>query len=163
MHQPIFIKRCCLIFCEKSKLPSSLHYAVRKIPTNVARDGELEKRGVRRGESRNGCLPPVGKFVRGEMRCIALSGTPVIQHANRHTLCQQYRTCVQPITSASLAAYCSASSARAEFLQRVRRLLTGGSLRPGARAKAPTASHHYSKTGFHLKPRQRSGDILRFF
>ncbi|MBQ9087284.1 MAG: hypothetical protein IJY46_00740, partial [Lentisphaeria bacterium] len=27
-------------------------------------------------------------------------------------------------------AYCSASSARAEFLQRVRRLLTGGSLRP---------------------------------
>ncbi|MBQ9087260.1 MAG: hypothetical protein IJY46_00610, partial [Lentisphaeria bacterium] len=29
-----------------------------------------------------------------------------------------------------LAAYCSASSARAEFLQRVRRLLTGGSLRP---------------------------------
>ena len=41
-----------------------------------------------------------------------------------------YCACVQPITSASLAAYCSASSARAEFLQRVRRLLTGGSLRP---------------------------------
>ena len=43
----------------------------RKIPTSVARDGELEKRGVRRGESRNGCLPPAGKFARGEMRCIA--------------------------------------------------------------------------------------------
>ena len=43
----------------------------RKIPANVARDGELEKRGVRRGESRNGCLPPAGKFVRGEKRCIA--------------------------------------------------------------------------------------------
>ena len=42
----------------------------RKIPTDVARDGELEKRGVRRGESRNGCLPPAGKFVRGERRCI---------------------------------------------------------------------------------------------
>ena len=43
----------------------------RKIPANVARDGELEKRGVRRGESRNGCLPPAGTFVRGEKRCIA--------------------------------------------------------------------------------------------
>ena len=43
----------------------------REIPTNVARDGELEKMGVRRGESRNGCLPPAGKFVRGEKRCIA--------------------------------------------------------------------------------------------
>ena len=41
-----------------------------------------------------------------------------------------YSACVQPIASASLAAYCSTSSARAEFLQRVRRLLTGGSLRP---------------------------------
>ena len=41
-----------------------------------------------------------------------------------------YSACVQPISSASLAAYCSTSSARAEFLQRVRRLLTGGSLRP---------------------------------
>ncbi|MBQ9088055.1 MAG: hypothetical protein IJY46_04660, partial [Lentisphaeria bacterium] len=41
-----------------------------------------------------------------------------------------YSACVQPITSAELAAYCSASFARAEFLQRVRRLLTGGSLRP---------------------------------
>ena len=43
----------------------------RKIPENVARDGELEKRGVRRGESRNGCLPPAGTFARGEKHCIA--------------------------------------------------------------------------------------------
>ena len=41
-----------------------------------------------------------------------------------------YSACVQPIASASLAAYCSASSARAEFLQHVRRPLSGGSLRP---------------------------------
>ena len=52
-----------------------------------------------------------------------------------------YSACVQPISSASLAAYCSTSSARAEFLQRVRRLLTGGSLRSAvAQAMAGQAS-----------------------
>ena len=55
-----------------------------------------------------------------------------------------YSACVQPITSASLAAYCSASSARAEFFQRVRWLLTGGSLVQPARSAA-TASHRHSK------------------
>ncbi|MBQ9088799.1 MAG: hypothetical protein IJY46_08490, partial [Lentisphaeria bacterium] len=78
-----------------------------------------------------------------------LPSFPVPRRAQRLLVFSfDYSACVQPIASASLAAYCSASSARAEFLQRVRRLLTGGSLRPGARAKAPTASHHYSKTRF---------------
>ena len=30
------------------------------------RDWQAGKRGVRRGESRNGCLPPAGKSVRDE-------------------------------------------------------------------------------------------------
>ncbi|MBQ9087887.1 MAG: hypothetical protein IJY46_03810, partial [Lentisphaeria bacterium] len=46
------------------------------------------------------------------------------------------------------AAYCSASSARAEFLQRVRRLLTGGSLRPGARARRQPPRITIPRRGF---------------
>ena len=34
----------------------------RKIPENIAREWEAGKRGVRRGESRNGCPPPAGKY-----------------------------------------------------------------------------------------------------
>ncbi|MBQ9088127.1 MAG: hypothetical protein IJY46_05025, partial [Lentisphaeria bacterium] len=60
-----------------------------------------------------------------------LPSFPVPRRAQRLLVFSfDYSACVQPIASASLAAYCSASFARAEFLQRVRRLLTGGSLRP---------------------------------
>ena len=97
------------------------------------------------GDSRSGFLPA------------GLPSFPVPRRAQRLLVFSfDYSACVQPIASASLAAYCSASSARAEFLQRVRRLLTGGSLRPGARAKAPTASHHYSKTRFCNGPRHKN-------
>ena len=34
----------------------------RKIPENIAREWEAGKRGVRRGESRNGCPPPAGNY-----------------------------------------------------------------------------------------------------
>ena len=71
------------------------------------------------GDSRSGFLPA------------GLPSFPVPRRAQRLLVFSfDYSACVQPIASASLAAYCSASSARAEFLQRVRRLLTGGSLRP---------------------------------
>ena len=97
------------------------------------------------GDSRSGFLPA------------GLPSFPVPRRAQRLLVFSfDYSACVQPIASASLAAYCSASSARAEFLQRVRRLLTGGSLRPGARAKAPTASHHYSKMSFWNSPSKKT-------
>ena len=71
------------------------------------------------GDSRSGFLPA------------GLPSFPVPRRAQRLLVFSfDYSACVQPIASASLAAYCSASSARAEFLQRVRRLLTGGSLSP---------------------------------
>ena len=50
-----------------------------KIYTN---DGELEKRGGRRGDSRSGCLPPAGKFVRGETLCIAKRNSPFVFNEN---------------------------------------------------------------------------------
>ena len=71
------------------------------------------------GDSRSGFLPA------------GLPSFPVPRRAQRLLVFSfDYSACVQPITSASLAAYCSASFTRAEFFQRVRRLLTGGSLRP---------------------------------
>ena len=76
------------------------------------------------GDSRSGFLPA------------GLPSFPVPRRAQRLLVFSfDYSACGQPIASSDLAAYCSASSARAEFLQRVRRLLTGGSLRPGARAR----------------------------
>ena len=47
---------------------------------------------------------------------------------------------------------CSASFARAEFLQRVRRLLTGGSLRPGARARRQPPRITIPRRGFATAP-----------
>ena len=71
------------------------------------------------GDSRSGFLPA------------GLPSFPVPRRAQRLLVFSfDYSACGQPIASSDLAAYCSASSARAEFLQRVRRLLTGGSLRP---------------------------------
>ena len=71
------------------------------------------------GDSRTG-FPPAG-----------LPPLPVPTRVQYHWYFPaDYSACVQPITSASLAAYCSTSSARAEFLQRVRWLLTSGPLRP---------------------------------
>ena len=71
------------------------------------------------GDSRSGFLPA------------GLPSFPVPRRAQRLLVFSfDYSACGQPIVSSDLAAYCSASSARAEFLQRVRRLLTGGSLRP---------------------------------
>ena len=76
------------------------------------------------GDSRSGFLPA------------GLPSFPVPRRAQRLLVFSfDYSACGQPIVSSDLAAYCSASSARAEFLQRVRRLLTGGSLCPGARAR----------------------------
>ena len=71
------------------------------------------------GDSRSGFLPA------------GLPSFPVPRRAQRLLVFSfDYSACGQPIASSDLAAYCSASSARAEFLQRLRRLLTGGSLRP---------------------------------
>ena len=71
------------------------------------------------GDSRSGFLPA------------GLPSFPVPRRAQRLLVFSfDYSACGQPIVSSDLAAYCSASSARAEFLQRVRRLLTGGSLCP---------------------------------
>ena len=75
-------------------------------------------------------LPAGGRQPSGFLPA-GLPSFPVPRRAQRLLVFSfDYSACGQPIASSDLAAYCSASSARAEFLQRVRRLLTGGSLRP---------------------------------
>ena len=74
-----------------------------------------------------------------------------------------YSACVQPITSASLAAYCSASSARAEFLQRVRRLLTGGSPRSACALGGNRLADSFQATSFcSSKKNPPSGGIKHY-
>ena len=93
------------------------------------------------GDSRSGFLPA------------GLPSFPVPRRAQRLLVFSfDYSACGQPIASSDLAAYCSASSARAEFLQRVRRLLTGGSLRPGARARRQPPRITIPRRGFATAP-----------
>ena len=104
------------------------------------------------GDSRSGFLPA------------GLPSFPVPRRAHRLLVFSfDYSACGQPIASSDLAAYCSASSARAEFLQRVRRLLTGGSLRPGARARRQPPRITIPRRGFATaphKPRKRRNSPL---
>ena len=96
------------------------------------------------GDSRSGFLPA------------GLPSFPVPRRAQRLLVFSfDYSACGQPIASSDLAAYCSASSARAEFLQRVRRLLTGGSLRPGARARRQPPRITIPRRGFATAPLYR--------
>ena len=93
------------------------------------------------GDSRSGFLPA------------GLPSFPVPRRAQRLLVFSfDYSACGQPIASSDLAAYCSASFARAEFLQRVRRLLTGGSLRPACALGGNRLASLFPRRGFATAP-----------